>query len=135
MSCRLIKTFMSCLRMRSTFSFIFLRSASSISDTCCADDTRTRALCTCGHTQERERERERERVCVCVCVVVGHVRRWRRAITSPCETRGLLGPARHKQTHTLILSVSICVLEMRIFAFSTRLGWLMPIFLSSKKPC
>lgn len=40
----------------------------------------------------------------------------------------------HVLKHTLILSVSMAVLAMRILAFSRRLGWFTPIFLSSRKP-
>lgn len=35
---------------------------------------------------------------------------------------------------TLILSVSMPVLAMRIFTFSSLFGWFTPIFLSSRKP-
>lgn len=35
---------------------------------------------------------------------------------------------------TLILSVSMAVLAMRIRAFSSLLGWLTPTFFSSRKP-
>ena len=37
-------------------------------------------------------------------------------------------------SQTLILSVSIPVFAIRIFAFSILFGWFTPIFLSSKKP-
>ena len=39
-----------------------------------------------------------------------------------------------KAFQTLILSVSMGVLAMRMRAFSILLGWLMPTFLSSRKP-
>lgn len=124
----LMKQLIPCFRIRSTFSFIFSFSASSISATFAVESTRTLEP-KIWHKHTLILQSNTNRSCK-------NTKLW---IPPTWESASPQGSRKRQVEHelrlcTLILSVSMPVLAIRILTFSILFGWFTPIFLSNRNP-